>query len=59
VERIYSRRRHLGTKRNTKKLVKEFEEEYSEIGRVKKRRNNKEDKRGELLGRYIAKILYR
>ena len=43
---------------NAKDLVKEFEEEYSEIGRVRKRRNRKEDRREELLGRYMAKILY-
>ena len=40
-------------------LVKEFEEEYSEIKRVRKKRNNKEDKKGELLGRYMTKMLYR
>ena len=45
--------------KNAEELVKEFEEEYGEIGRVKKRRNDKEDRRGELPGRYIAKILYR
>jgi len=44
---------------NTEKLVKEFKKEYGKIGRVKKRRNDKEDRRGELPGRYIAKILYR
>ena len=49
-------RENLG---NTKDLVKEFKEEYGKIGRVKKRRNNKEDRKGELLGRYMAKILYR
>ena len=43
---------------NAKDLVKEFEEEYGEIGRVRKRRNRKEDRREELLGRYMAKILY-
>ena len=40
-------------------LVKEFEEEYSKIERVRKRRNNKEDRREELLGKHMAKILYR
>jgi len=40
-------------------LVKEFKEEYSEIGRVKKRENDKEDKKRELPGRYMAKMLYR
>ena len=49
-------RENLG---NAKDLVKEFKEEYSEIGRVKKRRNNKEDKKRELLGRYTAKMLYK
>jgi len=39
--------------------VKEFEEEYSKIGRVRKRKNNKENRGGELLGRYTAKMLYR
>jgi len=32
-------------------LVKEFEKEYGKIGRVRKRRNNKEDRKGELPGR--------
>jgi len=44
---------------NTEKLVKEFKKEYGKIRKVKKRRNDKEDRRGELPGRYIAKILYR
>jgi len=39
-------------------LVKEFEEEYGKIRRIRKRKNNKEDKKGELLGRYMAKMLY-
>jgi len=43
---------------NVKDLVKEFEEEYSEIGRVRKRKNSKEDKKGELPGKYIVKMLY-
>jgi len=30
---------------NVEDLVKEFEEEYDEIGRVKKRRNRKEDRK--------------
>jgi len=42
-----------------KDLVKEFEKEYSEIGRLRKKRNDKENKKGELLGRYIVKMLYR
>ena len=41
---------------NAEDLVKEFEEEYGEIGRVRKRRN--EDRKGELSDRYMAKILY-
>ena len=49
-------RENLG---NMEDLVKEFEEEYGKIERVKKRENNKEDKKGELLGRYTAKMLYR
>jgi len=43
---------------NTEDLVKECKEEYSEIGRVRKRKNSKEDKKGELPGRYTAKMLY-
>jgi len=39
-------------------LIKEFEEEYGKIGRVKKRRNRKEDRKGELPGRYMVKMLY-
>ena len=53
---MWEPRENLG---NTKNLVKEFEEEYGEIGRVKKKRNRKEDRKGELPGRYIAKMLYR
>jgi len=44
--------------RNVEDLVIEFEEEYGEIGRVRKRKNSKEDKKGELPGRYTAKMLY-
>jgi len=44
--------------RNVKDLIKEFKEEYSKIGRLRKRKNNKEDRKGELLGRYMAKMLY-
>jgi len=43
---------------NAEDLVKEFEEVYNEIGRVKKRRNGREDRKGELLDRYTAKMLY-
>ena len=55
-EDTWEPRENLG---NIKELVKEFKEEYGEIGRVKTRRNNKEDRREELPGRYMAKILYR
>jgi len=44
---------------NVKDLVKEFEKEYSKIKRVRKRRNDKEDRKKELPAWYIAKILYR
>jgi len=54
-ENTWEPRENLG---NIKELVKEFEEEYGKIRRIKKRKNNKEDRRGELLGRYMAKILY-
>jgi len=54
-EDTWKPRENLG---NAEDLVKEFEEEYGEIGRVKKRRNNKEDRKGELPGRYMAKMLY-
>jgi len=39
-------------------LVKEFEEVYGKIERVKKRRNREENRKGELPGRYTAKMLY-
>jgi len=48
-------RENLG---NVEDLVKEFEKEYGKIGRVKKRRNRKEDRKGELLSRYMTKMLY-
>jgi len=54
-EDTWEPRENLG---NAEDLVKEFEEVYSEIGRVKKRRNRKEDRKGELPGRYTAKMLY-
>ena len=44
---------------NVKDLVKEFEKEYSKIKRVRKRKNDKEDRKKELPAWYIAKILYR
>jgi len=46
-EDTWKPRENLG---NMEELVKEFKEEYSEIGRVKTRRNNKEDRREELPG---------
>ena len=52
-ENTWELRENLG---NAEDLVKEFEEEYGEIGRVRKRRN--EDRKGELSDRYMAKILY-
>jgi len=55
-ENIWEPRENLG---NTEDLVKEFEEVYGKIRRVKKRRNRKEDRKGELPGRYTAKMLYR
>ena len=54
-EDMWELRENLG---NMKDLVKEFEEEYGEIRRVKKK-NRKENKKGELLDRYMAKMLYR
>jgi len=47
-------RENLG---NAEDLVQEFKEEYSKIRRARKR-NNKENRKEELLGRYTAKILY-
>jgi len=44
---------------NAEDLVKEFKEEYGEIGRLRERRNSKENKKRELLGRYMAKMLYK
>jgi len=44
---------------NAKDLVKKFKEEYGEIRRLRERRNSKEDKKRELLGRYMAKMLYK
>ena len=55
-EDIWEPRENLG---NAEELIKEFKEEYSEIGRVKKRENDKENKKRELSGRYMAKMLYR
>ena len=55
-EDTWEPRENLG---NIEELVKEFKKEYSKIGTIKKRRNDKEDRRGELPGWYMAKILYR
>ena len=60
IERLYSRRRYLETKGELGKYkgpVQEFEKEYGKIRRARKGKNN-EEKKGELLGRYIVKILY-
>jgi len=54
-EDTWEPRENLG---NVEDLVKEFEKEYGKIKRVRKRKNEKEDRRGELLGRYMAKMLY-
>ena len=43
---------------NTQDLVDKFEEEYGEGIRQIKKRNSREDYKGELPGRYTAKILY-
>jgi len=51
-EDTWEPRENLG---NAEDLVKKFEKEYSKIGRAKKR---KEDRKGELLGRYTVKMLY-
>jgi len=40
-------------------LVDRFEKKYKEGARRIKKRNLKEDYKGELLGRYIAKLLYK
>ena len=52
-EDTWEPRENLG---NAEDLVKEFEEEYGKIGRVRKRRN--EDRKEELSNRYMAKMLY-
>jgi len=53
-EDTWELRENLG---NAEGLVREFEEEYSEnIGQS--RRTVEEEKRGELLGRYMVKMLY-
>jgi len=54
-EDMWEPRENLG---NMEDLVKEFKEEYGEIGRAKKRRNRKKDRKGELLDKYMAKMLY-
>jgi len=54
-EDTWEPRENLG---NAEDLVKEFKKEYGKIGRVKNREKRREDKEGELLGRYMAKMLY-
>ena len=43
---------------NAQELVDRFEKEYREGTRRIKKKNLKEDHKGELPGRYIAKLLY-
>jgi len=43
---------------NARDLVEKFEEEYKEESRWVRKENHKEFHKGELLGRYMAKILY-
>jgi len=54
-ENTWEPRENLG---NIEDLEKEFKEKYGKIGRVRKRKNNKEDRKGEFLSRYMAKVLY-
>jgi len=55
-EDTWEPRENLG---NAKDLVKRFKEEYSkEVGWTKSK-NIKEDRKGKLLGKYMAKLLYR
>jgi len=49
-------RENLG---NVEDLVQGFKKEYSDIERLRKKKNVKEDRKKELLGRYMMKILYR
>ena len=44
--------------RNVQELVDRFEKEYGEGATRIKKRNLKEDHKGELPGRYTAKLLY-
>ena len=55
-ENTWEPRENLG---NVKDLVREFKEEYGKIGRIKERRSDKKEEKGELLGRYMVKMLYR
>jgi len=48
---MWEPRENLG---NVEDLVKEFKKEYDKIGRAKKRRNRKENRKGELPGRYMV-----
>ena len=43
---------------NARDLVEKFEEEYKEESRWVRKENHKEFHKGELLGRYMAKMLY-
>ena len=43
---------------NARDLVERFEEEYGEKSRQARKEDHKEFHRGELPGRYMAKILY-
>jgi len=54
-EDTWEPRENLG---NMEDLVKEFKEEYGEIERVRKRRNDKEDRKREFPSRDLAKMLY-
>jgi len=54
MERIYSRGRHLGKEGKSEKLIEEYEDIYEENAR-----RIREDNRGELPKRYMAKLLYR
>ena len=53
-ENTWEPRENLG---NAEDLVKEFEKVYGKIGRIKERRNNKKERKGELPDKYIAKML--
>jgi len=54
-EDTWEPRENLG---NAEDLVKEFEEQYSKEIRCSKQKNIKENRKEELPGRYIAKLIY-